>query len=55
MSNMKVAMIPIVISTLETIPKGLEKRLEKMKIKETILTIQSIALLKSTRILRKVL
>ena len=32
--NIKVAVIPVVVGTLGTVPKGLEKRLEEVKIKE---------------------
>ena len=53
--NMKVTVIPIVISALETIPKVLVKRLEDFEIKEQEETTQTSALLISVRILRRVL
>ena len=52
--NMKVTVIPIVVGALGTVPKGLEKKVEKLKIKGRIETIQSIALLILARILRRV-
>ena len=51
--NMKVTIIPIVIGTLRTVTKGLIQGLEDLEI--TVETIQTIALLRSARILRKVL
>ena len=51
--NMKV--IPIVVGILETIPKGLEKGLEELEIRERIKTIEITELLRTTRIFRKVL
>ena len=48
-------MILIVIGALGTVPKGLEKRLGELKIKGRIETIQILALLRSSRILRRVL
>ena len=48
-------MIPIEVGTLETISKSLEKSLEELKIRERIEIIQTSSLLRSTRILRKVL
>ena len=47
--------IPIVIGALGTIPKGLVKGLEVMEIDVQAKTIQTTALLISTRILRRVL
>ena len=49
---MKVTVILIVIGTLGTVTKGLVKGLEDLEIRETI---QTTALLRSARILRKVL
>ena len=51
---MGVKVIPIVVGALGTIPKCLEKRLEKLEIRERIETIQTTALLQSARILRRV-
>ena len=51
---MKLTVIQIVVSTPGTIPKGLEKRLGEFKIRR-IETIQITALLKSARVLRRVL
>ena len=47
--------ILIVIGALGTIPKGLVKRLEDLEIRGQVETIQTTALLGSSRILRKVL
>ena len=40
---------------LEWPPKSLEKRLDKLEIRETIETIEAIALLRSERMLRRIL
>ena len=53
--NMKVTVIPIVISVLGKIPKGLVRWVEELKIRGRAVIIQTIALLRSARILRKVL
>ena len=53
--NMRVKVVSIVIGALGTIPKGLEKSLSKLRIKGRIETIQTTALLKSARIIRRVL
>ena len=53
--NMKVMMIPIVVGALRTIPKGLVKGLENLEIRGQVDTIQTTALSKSTRILKRVL
>ena len=53
--NMMVTVIPIVIGTLGTIPKGLIKGQEDLEIRGQVETIQTIVLLKSARILRRVL
>ena len=53
--NMRVKVVPIVIGALGTIPKGLEKSLSELEIKGRIETIQTTALLKSARIIRRVL
>ena len=52
---MKVTVIPIVIGALGTIPKGLVKGLKELEIEGRAETIQTTALLRSTRILRRVL
>ena len=54
-AKMKVAMITIVFSALGTIHKGSVKGQEELKIGGRAETIQTIALLKSARILRRVL
>ena len=53
--NMKVAIIPIVIGALGTVTKELIKGLEDLEIRERVKTIQTTALLRSARILRRVL
>ena len=53
--NMRVKVIPIVIGALGTVPKGLERSLNELEIKGRIDTIQTTALLKSARIIRRVL
>ena len=52
---MKMTAIPNVIGALCTVTKGLEKGLEDLEIRGRVETIQTTALLKSTRILRRVL
>ena len=52
---MKVTMIAIATGALRTIPKGLIKGREDFKIRGQVETIQTTALLKSARILRRVL
>ena len=52
---MKVTIVPIVIGALGTITKRLSKGLEDLKIGERVETIQTTALLRTTRILRRVL
>ena len=52
---MKVTFIPIVIDALGTVTKGLIKKLEDMKIKGRVETVQTTALLRSARILKRVL
>ena len=49
--NMKVRFIPIVVGALDTVIKGLVKRLENLEIKGRVETIQTTALLRSVRIL----
>ena len=53
--DMKVMVRPTVIGELETIPKGLVRELEELKIRGWVETIQTKALLRSDRILRRVL
>ena len=53
--NMKVTIIPIVICAFGTVIKGLLKGLEDFKVGDRIETIQTRALLKTARILRRVL
>ena len=53
--NIKVMFIPIVIGALGTITKGLILRLEDLEVRGREETIQTIALLRSARILRRVL
>ena len=53
--NMKVTIVPIVIGALGTTTKGLLKGLEDLEVGGRVETIQTIALLKTARILRRVL
>ena len=53
--NMKVTTVPIVIGALGTITKGLLKGLEGLEVGGRVETIQMTALLKTARILRRVL
>ena len=50
---MKVTVIPVVVGALETVSKNQVKRLEKKQ--KNIETIQTTALLKSVKILKRVL
>ena len=52
---MKVTIIPIVIGTFGTVTKGLLKGLEDLVVGDRVETIQTTALLKTARILRRVL
>ena len=52
---MKVTIVPIVIGTLGTITKGLFKGLEDLEVGGRVETIQTTALLKTARILIRVL
>ena len=52
---MKVTIIPIVISALGTVKKGLVQRLEDLEITRRMETVQTIASLRSARIPRRVL
>ena len=53
--NMKVTIVPIVIGALGTITKGLLKGLEDLEVGGLVETIQMTALLRTARILRRVL
>ena len=53
--EMKVTVIPIVIGAFGTIPKGLVVGLEELEIEGWAETIQTTALLRSARVLRRVL
>ena len=53
--NMKVTIVPIMIGALGTITKGLLKGLEDLEVGGRAETIQTTALLKTARILRRVL
>ena len=53
--NMKVTIIPIVIGAFGTVTKGLFKGLEDLEVGNREETIQTTALLKTARILRRVL
>ena len=53
--NMKVTIVPIVIGAFGTITKGLLKGLEDLEVGGRLETIQTTALLKTARILRRVL
>ena len=52
---MKMTIIPIVIGALGTVTEGLIKRLENLKTRGRMETIQTTALLRSARIPRRVL
>ena len=52
---MKVTIIPIVIGAFGTVTKGLLKGLEDLKVGGRVETIQTTALLRTARILRRVL
>ena len=52
---MKVTVIPIVIDVLGTVTKGLVPRLVDLKITGRVETIQTTVLLRSARIVRRVL
>ena len=53
--NMKVIFTPVVTGVLGTVAEGLLKRLEDLKIRGRVETIQTITLLRSARIPRRVL
>ena len=52
---MKVTIVPFVIDALGTVTKGLFKDLEDLEIGGRVETIQTTALLRTARILRRVL
>ena len=52
---MQVTIIPIVIGAFGTVTKGLLKGLEDLKVGEQVETIQTTVLLRTARILRRVL
>ena len=53
--NMKVTIIPIRIGTFGTVTKGLLKKLENLEVRGRVETIQTTVLLRTARILRRVL
>ena len=53
--NMKVTIIPLVIGAFDTVTKGLLKGLEDLEVGRGVETIQTTTLLRTARILRKVL
>ena len=53
--NMKVTIIPIMIGAFGTVIKGLLKGLEDLEVGGRVKTIQTTALLKTARIVRRVL
>ena len=53
--NMKVTIVPIVIGALGTITKGLLKGLEDLEVGGRVVTIKTTALLRTVRILRRLL
>ena len=55
MWNMEVTIVPIVIGALGTITKGLLKGLEDLEVGRRVETIQMTALLRTAKILRRVL
>ena len=52
---MKVTIVPIMIGALGTVTKGLLKGLEDLEIGGRVETIQTTALLRTSRVLRRVL
>ena len=53
--NIQVTIIPIVIGRFGTVSKGLSKGLEDLEVGGRVETIQTTTLLRTTRILRRVL
>ena len=54
LSNMQVTIVPIVIGAFGTVPKGLLKWLEDLEVGGRVETIQTTALLRTARIMRRV-
>ena len=52
---MQVTIIPIVIGAIRTVTKGLQKGLEDLEVGGRVETIQTTALLRTARILRRIL
>ena len=55
LGNMKVTVIPSVNRILGRVTKDLVKRLDDLEIRERVQTIETTALLRSSRILRRIL
>ena len=55
LQNIKVTIVPIVIGAFGTITKGLLKGLEDLEVGERVETIQTTPLLRTARILKRVL
>ena len=55
LGNMIVTNVPVVFGAFGTVTKGLSKGLEDLEVGGRVETIQTTALLKTARILRKVL
>ena len=55
LGNMLLTIIPIVIGALETVTKGLLKGLEELEVGGRVETVQTTALLRTVRILRRIL
>ena len=53
--NLKTSIVPIVIVTLGTIPKSLEKHLNELNVEVNIFQMETTVLLNSARITRKVM
>ena len=53
--NIQVTIIPIVIGAFGTVTKGLQKELEVLEVGGRVETIQTTTLLRTARILRRVL
>ena len=53
--NVKVTIIPIVIGAFGTVIKGISKKLEDLEVGGRVETIQTTSLLRTARILRRVL
>ena len=53
--NMQVTIIPILISAFETVTKGLQKGLADLEVGGRVETIQTTALLRTAKILKRVL